>query len=282
MTRTVIAIGVVASAAVLAQSPAPDNLPMEPFRIADHLYYVGSSDIASYLITTDEGDIVIDAGYADSEKRLEASIAKVGAHVRDVKILLNTQAHYDHAGGFAALKRATGAKLFASEADAPMLEGGGHGDFALNETGHFPEVVVDRRIGDEEHVRLGDADLTAHLTPGHTRGCTTWTWDAADHGHTYHAVDLCGLTILPGTHVGGMVGYPNITNDYRHTFHLLRSLKPDLFLGAHLSYYGGADKATKLRAQPDGANPFVDPKGYRAYVDAAEKKFTDQLAREQQ
>jgi metallo-beta-lactamase class B len=282
MTRLVALLVSLLVATGLAQQQTSDNEPMEPFRMADHLYYIGSSDIASYLITTGEGNIVIDAGYADSEKRLEASITKVGAHVRDVKILLNTQAHYDHAGGFAALKRATGAKLFASEADAPMLEGGGHGDVVLKESGLFPPVVVERRIGDEEHVRLGDADLVAHLTPGHTRGCTTWTWDAIDRGHTYHVVDLCGLTILPGTTVSGMVGYPNITNDYRHTFHFLRSLKPDLFLGAHLSYYGGAGKVAKLRAQPDGTNPFVDPAGYRAFVDAAEKRFTDQLAHEQQ
>jgi len=281
MVRTVASVGI-AFALSIAQTPAADDQPMEPFRLADQLYYVGSSDIASYLITTSEGHILIDAGYAESETRLEANVAKVGARVRDIRILLNTQAHFDHAGGFAALKRATGAKLLASDADAVMLDGGGRDDFALGETGHFPPVVVDRRIADEEHVRLGDADLTAHVTPGHTRGCTTWTWDASDRGHTYHVVDLCGLTILPGTKVTGMAAYPNITNDYRHTFHLLRSLKPDLFLGAHLSYYGGAVKLAKLRAQPDGENPFVDAQGYRRFVDAAEKAFTDQLAREQQ
>lgn len=265
-----------------SQTLTPDNQPMEPFRIADHLFYVGSSDIASYLVTTSEGNIVIDGGYPETARQIEANVAKVGARVRDIKILLNTQAHFDHAGGFAALKVATGAKLFASEADALMLESGGHGDFALGETGHFPPVTVDRRIEDEEHVRLGDADLTAHLTPGHTRGCTTWTWDATDRGHTYHVIDLCGLTILDGTKVTGMPGYPNIANDYRHSFHVLRGLKPDLFLGAHLAYFDGAEKVAKLRAQPDGPNPFVDPQGFRRYVDAAEKRFTDRLAREQQ
>ena len=265
-----------------AQALTPDNQPMEPFRIADHLFYVGSSDIASYLITTSEGDILIDAGYPETAPQIEKNVAAVGARLRDIKILLNTQAHFDHAGGFAALKRATGAKLMASELDAAMLESGGRGDFALGETGHFPAVPVDEHIADEQHVRLGDADLTAHLTPGHTRGCTTWTWDAVDRGRTYHAIDLCGLTILPATKVTGMVAYPNIANDYRHTFHLLRSLKPDLFLGAHLSYFGGAAKVAQLRAQPEGPNPFVDAAGFRRFVDAAETRFTDQLAREQQ
>ena len=264
------------------QTLTPDNQPMEPFRIADHLFYVGSSDIASYLITTGGGAILIDAGYPEIAPQIERNVVKVGARVRDIKILLNTQAHFDHAGGFAALMRASGARLLACEFVAPMLEGGGRGDFALGETGHFPAVAVDGRIDDEDHVRLGDADLTAHLTPGHTRGCTTWTWDAVDRGRTYHVIVLCGLTILDGTRVTGMATYPNIANDYRHSFHVLRSMKPDLFLGAHLSYFGGADKVATLRAQPDGPNPFVDPQGFRRFVDAAEKRFTDQLAREQQ
>ena len=277
--KTVLSL---AAALLAIQAPAPttDNQPMEPFRIADHLFYVGSSDIASYLITTSAGHIVIDGGYPETAAQIEANVAKVGASVRDIKMLLNTQAHYDHAGGFAALKRASGARLLASDLDAPMLEGGGHGDFSLGETGHFPPVIVDQRIADEEHVRLGEADLTAHLTPGHTRGCTTWTWDASDRGHTYHVIDLCGLTILPATRVTGMAAYPNIANDYRHSFHVLRSFKPDIFLGAHLSYFGGAGKVAKLRAQPDGPNPFVDPEGYRRFIDAAEKRFTDQLAHE--
>ncbi|HZT78296.1 MAG TPA: subclass B3 metallo-beta-lactamase [Vicinamibacterales bacterium] len=278
---TAIKIALAAAAlAVSAQTLTPDNQPIEPFRIADHLYYVGSSDIASYLITTSAGDILIDAGYPQTAPQIERNVEKVGARIRDIKILLNTQAHFDHAGGFAALKRASGAQLLASDADALMLESGGRGDFALGDSGRFPPVVVDRRLADEEHVTLGDADLTAHLTPGHTRGCTTWTWDAVDRGRTYHVVDLCGLTILPATKVTGMAAYPNIANDYRHTFHVLRGLKPDIFLGAHLSYFGGAAKVATLRAQPDGPNPFVDAEGYRRFVEAAEKRFTDQLARE--
>ena len=280
---TAIKFGLAAAAvAGTLQTLTPDNQPMAPFRIADHLFYVGSRDIASYLITTTAGHILIDGGYPETAAQIEANVAAEGASVRDIKILLNTQAHFDHAGGFAALKRASGARLLASDADRRMLEGGGRGDFALGETGHFPPVTVDQPIADEEHVKLGEADLTAHLTPGHTRGCTTWTWDAVDRGRSYHVVDVCGLTILSGTRVTGMAAYPNIANDYRHTFHVLRGLRPDIFLGAHLGYYDGAAKLARLRAAPDGANPFVDPPGYRRYIDAAEKRFTDQLAREQQ
>lgn len=282
MIRSTIVLIALFVAVGAAQAPTPDNQPMEPFRIADHLFYVGSSDIASYLITTTEGDILIDAGYPETAPQIEANVVKVGGRVGDIKILLSTQAHFDHAGGFAALKRASGAKLMASELDAAMLERGGRGDFSLGETGHFPAVPVDEHIADEQHVRLAEADLTAHLTPGHTRGCTTWTWDAVDRGRTYSVVDLCGLTILPSTKITGMSGYPNITNDYRHSFHLLRSLKVDIFLGAHLSYFGGAAKVARLREQPAGPNPFVDTAGYKRYIDAAEKRFTEQLAREQQ
>lgn len=262
---------------LLFQTLTPDNQPMEPFRIADHVFYVGSSDIASYLITTSDGDILIDGGYPETAPQIEANVKKVGAQLRDIKILLNTQAHFDHAGGFAALKRSTGARLFASAADAEMLEAGGHSDFSLGESGLFPRVTVDKPIEDEEHVRLGDADLTAHLTPGHTRGCTTWTFDAIDRGRTMHVLVLCGLTVLSTTDVRGMPRYPNIANDYRHTFHVLRSLRPDIFLGAHLSYYGGGAKVAKLRANPDGPNPFVDPAGYRAFIDNAEQRFNELL-----
>ena len=261
----------------LLQALTPDNQPREPFRIADNVYGVGSSDIASYLITTPDGDILIDGGYPETAPQIEANVEKVGAKLRDIKILLSTQAHFDHAGGFAALKKATGARLLATAADAEMLERGGHDDFSLGETGLFPRVDVDRRIEDEEHVRLGNVDLTAHLTPGHTRGCTTWTFDAVDRGRTLHVLVLCGLTVLGPTNVKGMPGYPNIANDYRHTFHVLRGLQPDVFLGAHLSYYDGAAKVAKLRANPDGPNPFVDPTGYRRFIDAAEQRFNELL-----
>jgi metallo-beta-lactamase class B len=256
----------------------PDNQPSEPFRIADRVYYVGSSDIASYLITTRDGHILIDAGYESTEPQIEANIAKLGFTLRDVKILLNTQAHYDHAAGFARMKQRTGAQLMISERDAPVIEAGGKGDFILTDAKYqFPPAHVDRRLRDGDEVRLGEARLTARLTPGHTKGCTTWTFDASDRGRSYKAVVLCGLTILEGTKVTGMPAYPTIQSDYERTFEVLKRMPVDIFLGAHAGYYGGQEKARRLREHPDGPNPFIDSEGFRSFVESAERKFRSQV-----
>ena len=268
-----------AAALTSAQALTPDNQPADPFRIADNVYYVGSSDIASYLITTADGHILLDAGYPATVAIIRANVAKAGFRIEDVKILLNTQAHFDHAGGFAELKRLTGARLMATGEDAAVIERGGRGDFNLGDTRPFPAATVDIRLKDGDVVRLGDAALTAHLTPGHTKGCTTWTWDARDRGRVYHVVDLCGLSILDGTRVSGMPAYPQIASDYERTFATLKKLPCDIFLGAHAGYYDGREKAAMLASHPE-RNPFVDPDGYRAYIDRAEQKFRDQRARE--
>jgi metallo-beta-lactamase class B len=265
--------------ALLASIQTSDNQPADPFRVADHVYYVGASDIASYLITTSEGHILIDAGYVETVPIIRGNVAKMGFRIEDVKILLNTQAHFDHAGGFAELKRLTGARLMASGEDGAMIERGGRGDFNLGDTRPFPAATIDRYLADGDVVRLGDVALTAHLTPGHTKGCTTWTWDARDRRRVYHVVDLCGLSILDGTRVSGMPAYPQIASDYERTFATLKKLPCDIFLGAHAGYYDGRVKAAKLASHPE-QNPFVDPDGYRAYIDRAEQKFRDQRARE--
>ena len=154
------------------------NQPVQPFRIADNLYYVGASDIASYLITTPAGHILIDGGFVETAPQIEANVATLGFKVTDIEILLNSHAHFDHAGGLALLKVKSGAKLFASAADAVLLESGGKGDFRFGDGGLFPAVAVERRLADGDKVALGDAELTARLTPGHTRGATTWTFKA--------------------------------------------------------------------------------------------------------
>jgi metallo-beta-lactamase class B len=275
----VIAAAVFA-AALLAAASQDGNAPVEPFRIADNLYYVGSSDLGVYLVTTPAGHILIDGGYESTAPLVEASIVKAGFKVQDVKILLNTQAHGDHAGGLAALKKRTGAKLMVSAADADVIERGGTRDFSLGDSLTFPAATVDRRLKDGDTVTLGGATLTARLTPGHTMGCTTWTFDTTDRGRTLHVVDLGGLSILDKTRVSGMPAYPGITKDYERTFATLKALPVDIFIGAHASYYGGMEKAARAKADPAGPNPFIDPEGFRKWVDAAERKFRDQLARE--
>ena len=264
--------------------PAGDNDPVDPFRIAENLYYVGAHDIASYLITSRDGHIIIDAGYEQTVPLIAAHVAALGFRLRDVRVLLNTQAHFDHAAGFARLKELTGAKLMVSEPDADVIERGGRGDFYFGDREPFPPVSVDRRLKDGDEVRVGDAVLTARLTPGHTKGTTTWTFDARDPRdarRTYHVVVVGGLTILDGTRVTGMPGYPGIERDYERTFETLKHMPCEIFLGAHASYYAGMAKMERLRTAPD-TNPFVDPQGFRAFVAQAEDRFKDQLAREKQ
>jgi metallo-beta-lactamase class B len=166
-----------------------------------------------------------------------------------------------------------------SAADADLIERGGGRDFSLGDTLTYPAATVDRRLKDGDTVSLGGTTLTAHLTPGHTKGCTTWTFDAHDRGRTLHVVDLCGLAILENTRVRGMPGYPDIAKDYERTFETLKKLPVDIFIGAHASYYGGMEKAAKAKANPAAPNPFIDPEGFRRMVDSAERRFREQLAR---
>jgi metallo-beta-lactamase class B len=279
---SLIAVRILPIAFVLALASAsltPDNQPVEPFRIADGVYFVGASDLSSYLITTTDGHILIDSGYEATVPPIAASVAKLGFKMRDIKILLNTQAHFDHAAGLARLKEMTGARLMISEPDVPVIESGGRGDFVLTSPeAAFPPVRVDRPLRRRSSTAR---QQNAHRwTPGHTKGCTTWTFDAADRGKTYKVVVLCGLTILPGTRVSGMPAYPTIETDYERSFEVLKHLPVDIFLGAHPSYYDGANKARALRDHPDAANPFVDPAGFHPCVDRAEKRFREQLAEE--
>jgi metallo-beta-lactamase class B len=280
---TLINFKAIAAAAllVIGQTSGPDNSPVEPYRIADNVYFVGSSDISSFLLTSPAGHILIDAGFEQTVPLIEASVAKLGFALRDIKILLNTQAHNDHAAGFAKLKALTGARLMIGERDVPLIERGGKGDFILGPEYEFPPAVVDRRLKDGDQVTLGGRTLTARMTPGHTKGCTTWTFDATDRGRSYKVVVLCGLTLLDGVRASGMPAYPTIQSDYERTFEVLKHLPVDIFLGAHPSYFDGKRKAAEMRQHPDGPNPFIDPAGFRAFVDAAEKRFRERLKSEQ-
>lgn len=268
------------AACAVASAQQQDNLPVEPFRIAGNLYYVGASDISSYLVTTPAGHVVIDAGYESTVPMIETNIRKLGFKVEDVRVLLNTQAHYDHAAGFAALKKDTDARLMIAEGDAEVIERGGVKDFSFGDAHPFPAVKVDRRLQDGDTVTVGTLTLTAHVTPGHTRGCTTWAFSVSENGRQLHVVDMCGLTVLDTTRLVGNPLYPGIVADYERTFTVMRKLPVDIFIGAHPSYYGGAEKAARLRASPSGPNPFIDPDGYQRYIDNGEKRFRDELTRE--
>lgn len=278
--RAAVLAAALAGSALALSAQQADNQPAEPFHIGGNLYFVGSSDIGSYLITTPAGHIVIDAGYETTVPMIEEHIRALGFKVEEVKYLLNTQAHYDHAAGFAKLKKDTGAQLLISAGDADIIERGGTGDFSFGDAHPFPPAKVDRRLKDGDSVTLGKLTLKAHVTPGHTRGCTTWTFDVTENNRPLHVVDMCGLTVLDTTHLVGNALYPDIVADYERTFVAMRQLPVDIFIGAHAGYYGGREKAAKAKANPSAPNPFIDPDGYQRYIDTGEQRFRAALAKE--
>jgi len=255
------------------------NQPVEPYRIAGNLYFVGASDVTSFLITTPEGHLLLDGGFAETAPMIEANVRKLGFKLEDVKILLSSHAHFDHAGGLAELQRKTGARLYAGAGDVDLLARGGSGDFAFGDRLRFPAVQVDHPVHDGETVRLGGTTLTAHATPGHTRGCTSWSMVIEEGGKRYDVVFVGSTTINPGVHLAGKPSYPGIAEDYAKSFATLKALPCDIFLGSHASFYQGLEKAERLK-KGEGPNPFVDPQGYRDFLSGTEKAYREQLEKE--
>jgi metallo-beta-lactamase class B len=256
------------------------NQPVEPFRIVGNLYYVGANEITSYLITTPDGHVLLDGGFEETAPIISASIRKLGFRVEDVRYLLNSQAHIDHAGGLGALQEQSGATLVASEGDAPVLASGGRGDFAFETRFSWKPARVDRTIRDGEAVEIGGTRLVARLTPGHTRGCTTWTATVRDGRKSYEVVFVGSTKVLAGVPLVGNPTYPRIAEDFEATFRLLRSLRCDVFLASHGGFFDLQGKSAKVRAGRPGSTVFVDPKGYRAFLDRTEKEFRQALERE--
>jgi metallo-beta-lactamase class B len=255
------------------------NQPVEPYRIAGNLYYVGASDITSFLVSTPAGLILIDGGFAETVPLIRENVRKLGFKMEDVKFLLNSHAHYDHAGGLAELKKITGARLVASAEDAAALARGGKDDPVLGDQGLFEPVTADRILTDGYEVALGGTTLIAHLTPGHTKGCTTWTMKVAEGGKSYNVVFVCSTSVLPGLKLIDNPKYPKVAEDFERTFQILKSLPCDIFLAPHASFYKGLDKAERLRKNAT-KNPFIDPDGYKAYLEHGEKTFRERLAAE--
>ena len=255
----------------------PDNQPVEPFKIVGNIYYVGASDIASYLIVTSQGLIVIDGGYAETAPMIRANIAELGFDFDNVKILLNSHAHLDHAGGLAELKRRSGATLYAAAGDIPLLARGGHDDPQFGDRLAYPPVEADRILHDGDRVALGDTTLVAHITPGHTKGCTTWTMKVLDGSKSYDVVFIGSPTIPSEYNIVTNSKYPDAVADYRRTFRVLHTLRCDVMLGSHASFFRMNEKRKALAEHPD-VNPFIDPKEYTAFVGDMEKRFLARIA----
>lgn len=254
--------------------------PFPPFRIMGNLYYVGSKDLASYLVVTPEGNILINSNLESSAPQIKASVEKLGFRFSDTKILLISHAHWDHDAGSAAILKMTGAKYMVMDADVGVVEDGGKSDFAYgkNKSNWYRPAKVDRVLHDGDEVKLGGAVLVAHKTPGHTRGCTTWTMKVTDNGKSYDAVIVGSPNVNPGFRLADRPSYPGIAADYEKTFRVLKSLHCDLFLGAHGGYFGLAAKYARLKAGDKTA--FVDPAGYAAYVAERQGAFEKELARQ--
>ncbi|HLJ10207.1 MAG TPA: subclass B3 metallo-beta-lactamase [Planctomycetaceae bacterium] len=258
---------------VLGQTPADNAFPAH--RVIGNVYYVGSKALASYLIATPDGHILINSGFEETVPLIKASVESLGFKMRDVKILLESHAHSDHVAGHAAAKELTGAKVYVMRGDDAVIAAGGEGQYLYTDSRWRP-CAVDVVLKDGDEVKLGGATLIARLTPGHTRGCTTWTWRVVDGDKTYDVVVIGSPNVNPGYRLVANKDYPEIADDFAKTFKVLKSLSCDVFLGAHGDYYGMAAKYERLKGA--GQNPFVDAKGYRNYVEEKEKAFRKVLA----
>ena len=265
------------------------GLPDEPFRIAGNLYYVGNAGVTSFLLTGPDGHVLIDGGYPESAPAIMASIAKLGFHIADVRILLNSHAHADHAGGLRALQEASGADLWISEGDADVIAAGGAGgtdprlfrflDFPG--FGRFPAPRVDHRFKDGEAIGLGPIALRAHVTAGHTRGCTSWSFPVRDGDRELLAVDICSLTVFPFVSLVEPEAYPGIRSDFERSFRELRSLPADIFLASHAGMFDMNRKRRERADAGNAADPFIDPAGYLSFIDRSEARFRAALAKQQ-
>lgn len=277
MKSLLLALSFLISLHSIAAQPAAWMEPFPPHKIAGNLYYVGSKDLASYLIATPEGHILINSSFEESVPLIRASIEKLGFKFTDLKILLISHAHSDHCAGSAEIIKQTKAQHFVMAEDADAVENGGYKKSRLKASYlQFTPAKVDRRLKDGDEVKLGGSTLIANLTPGHTRGCTTWTMKVDG----LHAVIIGSLNVNPGYILVGNTDYPTIATDYERTFRFLKAQPVDLFLGAHGGYYDMNAKHTRFLVA-GGTNPFIDPEGYHRYVEDREKAFLAELAKQQ-
>ena len=248
------------------------NDPFPPHRVMDNLYYVGTKELASFLIVTPAGNILMNSDYEASVPVIKASVEKLGFKFSDIKILIAGHAHPDHVEGDALVKELTGAQVVVGRIDAP-------GTKTFRPGGK--EHPIDRLVDEGDTVTLGGTTLTAHVMAGHTKGCLAWTTDLKEGGKTYHALIECSLNSQAIKFVGN-TDYPQIVDDFRATFKKARTFQVDLFVSSHASFYGLADKYAKLEKRRDGdPNPFVDPEGYKTHLDEFEKKFEAAVAKQQ-
>jgi len=280
IVRLSLIFTILLAGSALAQNASDWSEPFPPFQIAGNLYYVGSKGLASYLIATPQGNILINSDLEANVPMIRASIEKLGFRFKDTKILLISHAHWDHDAGSAKIKELTGASYMVMDADVPVVESGGKTDFQYGNRGEFryPAAKVDRVLHDGDEVSLGGTVLVAHLTPGHTKGCTTWTMRVTESGKTSDVVIVGSPNVNPGYKLVNNRAYPQIAADYEHMFRVLESLPCEIFLGAHGGYFGMEEKYARMKN--GGVNPFIDPDGYKKFVADKEQEFRTELAKQ--
>jgi metallo-beta-lactamase class B len=274
-------VSLATSSSIQAQAHPEWMEPFPPHKIAGNLYYVGSKDLASFLIVTPEGNILINSNLESSVPTIKKSIEQLGFKYSDTKILLISHAHLDHAAGSATIIKETGAKYMVMDDDVPVVEDGGKSDFFYGDkkSSWFKPAKVDRILHDGDTVKLGDSVLVARKTPGHTRGCTTWTMSIKIGNHALDVVIVGSPNVNTGYQLVNNKRYPAIANNFEYTFNVLKSIHCDIFLGAHGGYYGLTDKYARLKQGDQSA--FLDPDGYRQFIGDRESRFREELARQQ-
>jgi metallo-beta-lactamase class B len=274
-----LAAGALGAADQFAPANPEWNRHIEPFHVVGNIYYVGVADVSSYLITTPEGHFLLDAGFHETAPIVQANIQKLGCRVADVRLLLISHGHYDHVGGMAEIRARTKAVLLANPIEARLLSRGGKDDFSFGDAYPYPPAVPDRLLQNGEEVRLGGTVLTPLFTPGHTKGCTSWTTTVKEGGKAFQVVIPCSVS-TPDYRLVDNPKYPEIQKDFATTFATLRALPCDIFLGLH-SWDFGLHQKIKARASNPGGKPFVDPEGFRRFLDRGELAIRELVAKQQ-
>jgi metallo-beta-lactamase class B len=253
------------------------NKPQKPFHVIGNIYYVGMAGVSAFLITTSQGHILTDGGLPESVPFIEKNIQTLGFKLSDVKVLLNSHAHFDHSGGLAKLKADTGAKFHASTGDKPFLESG-HIPYGPSAQIDTAPIRVDRAMKDGESFSLGGVTMTANVLPGHTKGCTTWTMPLTDKGVTHKVMFFCSISVA-GNPLAGTPAYPAIVSDYRASFARLKKMEADIFFAPHGGQFGMEEKLAKMKTGTP--NPFIDAGELQRFVVRAQEAFDKELAQQQ-
>lgn len=259
----------------------------EPFRIAGNLYYVGTKDVTSFLLTSSHGHVLIDGGYPGTASLIMKNIIQLGFKITDVKILLNSHGHLDHAGGLYALQKASGAQLWVSEPEASLIRTGGlnsRSPFLMNllvysGMARFPAPHINRTFKDGAKISLGPINLTAHVTPGHTPGCTSWSFLIYENGQKLNVVSIGSLSLIP-TALFGKRFDEQQQDEYHKSFNILRGLPEDIYLGAHADIFDMRRKLLERKAAKDSIKPFIDRNGYLSYISRAEQNLRNEVQKQ--